>query len=183
MILYVVRHGESVFNTEGRYGGFIDTPLTSKGLEQANRLAVKLNEIHFEIIITSSLTRARQTAEIIKEFFDVPLIVSDEFKERNLGVYGGLTQEEIIKKHLDLWKRKCTRQWNDAPTNGETYQQFDERITKALLNLEKEYPEKSVLLVTHGYVSRVINRHYKNLSFDEMHSFDLGNCEIAEYRS
>ena len=183
MILYVVRHGESVFNTEGRYGGIIDTPLTPKGLEQAKQLAEKLNEIVFEVIITSSLTRARQTAEIIKEIFNIPLVVSDEFRERNLGVYGGLTTEEIMEKYPSLWERNCTRQWNDAPTNGETYQQFDERAVKALLNLEKEYSTQSVLLVTHGYVSRIINRHYKNLLFDEMHSFDLKNCEIAEYRN
>jgi probable phosphoglycerate mutase len=183
MILYVVRHGESVFNIEGRYGGIIDIPLTPKGLEQAKQLAEKLNEINFEIIITSSLMRARQTAEIINEVFNVPFVVSDEFKERNMGVYGGLTKDEIIEKYPDLWERKCTRQWNDAPTNGETYQQFDERITKGLKNLEDEYPDKSVLLVTHGYVSRVINRHYKNLLFDEMHFFDLENCEIAEYRN
>jgi len=184
MILYVVRHGESVFNIEGRYGGIIDIPLTSKGIEQAKQLAEKLYKIkEFEFIITSSLMRARQTAEIIKEVINIPLVVSDEFIERNMGVYGGLTKEEIIEKYPDLWERNCTHQWNDAPTNGETYQQFDERITKALLNLEKEYPANSVLLVTHGYVSRVINRHYKNLSFDEMHIFDLGNCEVAEYRS
>ena len=182
MVLYVVRHGESEFNLQGRYGGYYDTPLTSKGLGQAKQLAEILNEIHFEIIVTSTLSRARQTAEIIKESFHVPLVESDEFKERNLGVYAGLTREEIIEKYPDLWERNCTRQWNDAPTNGETYQQFDERITKALLNLEKEYPQKSVLLVTHGYVLRVINRYYKNLSFEEMHSFDLKNCEIVEYR-
>ena len=181
MILYVVRHGESESNLQGKYGGHYDTPLTPKGLGQAKQLAEKLNEINFEIMITSSLIRARQTAQIVNEVFNVPLVVSDEFKERNMGVYEGLTQEEITEKYPNLWERKCTRQWNDAPTNGETYQQFDERITKALLNLEKEYPEKSVLLVTHGFVSRIINRYYKNLSFDEMHDFDLKNCEIAEY--
>ena len=143
MILYVVRHGESVFNIEGRYGGFIDTPLTLKGLGQAKQLAKKLNDINFEIIITSSLMRARQTAEIIKDVFNIPFVVSDEFKERNMGVYGGLTQEEIIEKYPVLWDRNCTCQWNDAPTNGETYQQFDERITKALISVEKEYSDKS----------------------------------------
>ena len=72
MILYVARHGESVFNIEGRYGGIIDIPLTPKGLEQAKQLVEKLNDINFEIIVTSSLMRARQTAEIIKEVFNVP---------------------------------------------------------------------------------------------------------------
>ena len=181
MVLYVVRHGETDFNIQKRYCGSTDIPLNKKGLEQAKQLSEKLTEVHFEIIVTSSLMRARQTAEIISEFSNVPLVISNEFKERNTGVYEGLTAEEIKEKYPGLWERNCTRQWDDAPTNGETYRQFDERIAKALINLEKEYPEKIVLLVTHGFVSRVINRYYKNLSFEEMHDFGLGNCEIEEY--
>ena len=181
MILYVVRHGESVTNMQKKYGGSIDTPLTEKGLEQARELTEKLAGMKFDIIVSSSLTRARQTAEIINEKLNLPLIFSDEFKERNLGVYEGLTQEEIIEKYPDLWERRCTRQMDDAPTNGETIRQFDTRITNALLKLEKEYPEKNVLLVSHGFALRTINRHYKNLSFDEMRDFSLGNCEIVKY--
>jgi len=181
MILYVTRHGETDFNVQLRYCGSSDVPLNKKGLEQAKQLSEKLSEINFEIIVTSSLIRAKQTAEIINEHRNIELIVSDEFKERNVGVFEGLAREEAKEKYPGLWERNCTRQLNDAPTNGETVLQFNERITKALLKLEKEHSEKSVLLITHGFVSRIINRHYKNLSYDEMHEFSLGNCEIVKY--
>ena len=182
MILYVVRHGETDFNVQKRYCGSTDIPLNNKGLEQAKQLSEKLNEINFDIIVTSSLIRAKRTAEIINKPRNIPLIISNEFRERNLGVYEGLTHEEIKEKYPDLWERNCTRQLDDAPTNGETIRQFNERITKALLKLEKEYPEKNVLLVTHGGVVMIINRYYNNLSFEEMYSgFRLDNCEIVKY--
>ena len=65
--------------------------------------------------------------------------------------------------------------------HGETLRKVNERVTNALLYLEKEYSGKNVLLITHGFISRNINKHYKKLSFDEMHGFRLGNCEIAQY--
>ena len=65
MRLYVVRHGQSESNMQGKWGGHYNTPLTSKGSEQAKQLADELANINFEIIVSSSLIRARQTAEII----------------------------------------------------------------------------------------------------------------------
>jgi len=185
MILYVVRHGESVFNLQNRYAGSTDCPLTPKGIEQAEELSQKLSElseINFDIIIASPLLRARKTAEIINENLNLPLILSDEFKERDLGVYEGLIRDEAKEKYPDLWAKDCLRQLDDAPTDGETIRQLDKRVIQALLKLEQEYPEKSVLLVTHGGVAMTINRYYNNLSFDEMYSgFRLGNCEIVKY--
>lgn len=181
MVLYVARHGESVSNIEKRYGGKRDVLLTQRGIEQARELIEKLSDIGFEVIVTSSLLRARHTAEIINEALRIPLIVSDDFQERSFGVYEGLTQEEVMEKYPDLYKRKCTRQLDDAPTNGETYRQFDERIRSARAGLEKEYYGQKVLLVTHGFVARIINSYYKDLSFEEMLEFDLGNCEIIVY--
>lgn len=126
MVLYVVRHGESETNLQGKWGGHYDTALTSKGLEQAKQLACKLLDIDYEIIVSSSLTRARQTAEIIQKIINIPLIISNEFMERSMGVYEGLTTEEIMVKYPDLWNRQRTRKLDDAPTNGETYQQLYE---------------------------------------------------------
>jgi len=76
---------------------------------------------------------------------------------------------------------QITRKLDDAPTNGETYRQFQTRITTALLKLKEDYPDKNILLVTHFFVLRVINWYCKNISFDEMHNYRLENCEIAEY--
>ena len=135
MILYVVRHGETQFNVEKRYAGQTDVPLNERGIAQDKELAKKLEGEHFDVIVTSSLLRARN----------------------------------------------CTRQLDDAPTGGETTRQVDSRVAKGLAILKEKYPGKRVLLVCHGFVSRVINRQMKGLSFEEMHEFSMGNCEVVIY--
>ena len=182
MILYVVRHGETQFNVEKRYAGQTDIPLNERGIEQAKELAKKLEKEPIDVIVTSSLLRARMTAEQVMEYHkEIPLVVMDEFKEVCVGVYEGLTREEVQERYPELWARNCTRQLDDAPTDGETTRQVDSRVAKGLAILKEKYPEKRVLLVCHGFVSRTINRQMRGLSFQEMHEFSLGNCEVVTY--
>lgn len=182
MILYVVRHGETQYNVEKRYAGSTDVPLNERGIEQAKELAEKLAEESFDVIVTSPLQRARTTAEQIREYHkETPFVVVEEFREICVGVYEGMTGTEAQKNYPELWDRNCTRQLDDAPTGGETLRQFDARIAKGLSKLKENYPDQKVLLVCHGFVSRMINRQMKGLSFDEMHVFLLGNCEVVTY--
>lgn len=182
MVLYVVRHGETQFNVERRYAGQTNVPLNERGIEQARELARKLTEEPFDVIVTSSLLRARMTAEEVAEYHkEIPFVVMDEFREVCVGVYEGLTREEVQERYPELWARNCTRQVDDAPVGGETTRQVDARVAKGLAMLKEKYPEKSVLLVCHGFVSRVINRQLRELSFEEMHGFSMGNCEVVKY--
>ncbi|MCL2639148.1 MAG: histidine phosphatase family protein [Oscillospiraceae bacterium] len=177
MVLYVVRHGETDFNEQGRYCGSTDIPLNENGIKQAKQLAEKLTTVNLDIIVASSLTRAKQTAEIINEGINIPLILSDEFWERNMGDYEGLSREEIELNHPDMWEKL-----DDASTSGEAFSEFEKRIINALKKLENNYPDKNVLLVAHGGVAMAINRHYNNLTYEEMcNGFRLGNCEVIKY--
>ncbi len=183
MHLYVVRHGETDYNVQERYAGIADVPLNRTGLLQAEQLAEKMKGSSFDLIITSPLIRARKTAEIVNTGLNLPLVVINEFTERNVGVYAGLTQEEVKSQYPELYARQCTRQPDDAPTGGETYREFDIRVSTALERLQVTYLDKRVLIVCHSRVARIINKFYKELSYDEMHEFSLGNCEVAEYRA
>ena len=180
MMIYVVRHGETQFNAEKRYTGQTDVPLNERGIEQAKELAKILAGESFDIIVTSPLLRARMTTERIMEYRqEVPLVVMEEFKEVCVGVYEGLTRLEVQERYPNLWVRNCTRQLDDAPTSGETTRQCDIRVAEGIEKLKEKYPDKKVLIVCHGFVSRVINRQLKELSFEEMHDFSLGNCEVV----
>ena len=115
MMLYVGRHGETQLNVEKRCAGSIDVPLNERGMEQAKELAKKLAEESFDVIVTSPLQRARATAEQISVYHrDVPVIVIEEFREVCVGVYEGMTREEVQEKYPELWARRCTRQPADA---------------------------------------------------------------------
>lgn len=182
MLLYMVRHGQTDFNLQQRYAGSTDVPLNENGINQAYDLSRKLTGIEFDVIISSSLRRAKQTADIIsKSFPSVPVIAMKCFNERNLGGFEGLTRVEAKEQFPEMYANNCTRQLDNAPPNGETIRQVDERILKALDLLKVQYVNQVVLLVTHGFVSRIVNRQIKGLSFTDMHSFTLENCQIIEY--
>lgn len=181
MVLYVTRHGETEYNVQNRYAGSTDVPLNAKGFCQAKELASKLDSIHFDVIISSPLIRAMQTAEVIQKVFSVPMIIMSEFAERNVGVYEGLTRDEARAKYPDLWTRLGSWPLDDAPTGGETIRQFDARIASGLVKLETKHSNNKVLLVCHGFTARTINRQLTGGSFEDMHSFTLGNCEVTEY--
>ena len=188
MLLYVTRHGETDYNIEKRYTGSTDIPLNSKGLLQAHKLAVNLSSVPFDIIISSPLLRTKQTAEIINKSFDVPIVIMNEFSEINVGIYEGLTKEEAQDKYPETWE-KIAKIYRDsgvrpidyAPANGETLRQFDSRIANGLNKLKSDYIDKKILLVCHAFTAKIINRQIKNLSFVDMDTFTLGNCEFVEY--
>lgn len=188
MTLYVTRHGETDYNTQKRYAGSTDIPINIKGRKQAENLADKLSDIKFDVIISSPLLRARQTAEIIQKSCDAPIIIIDEFSEINMGVYEGLTREEAQIQYPKVWAELADflgeaglRSLDDAPAGGETVRRFDARIAAGLTKLKTEYSESRALLVCHGFAARIIDRQLRGISLKDMDAFILGNCEILEY--
>ena len=173
MILYVTRHGETDYNAQGRYSGSTDVPLNETGIRQAKELAKKLSVVKFDVVVSSPMLRARQTADIVCDVLNMDYIIYPQFAERNVGVYEGLTRAEIIKHYPDLWARKCTSQLDDAPTGGETIRQACARIDEGMGKLKREYPDKTVLLICHGFTSRAVNRYCNNITIEEMASSSL----------
>ena len=134
MRLLVVRHGETRFNAEHRYLGALDPDLNAKGIAQAIELRFTL-PVCVDAIVCSPLQRALQTAQIIgKERGQRPTVI-DAFRERNVGVFEGLTQEEAQAQFPELWSRNITRLWEDAPTGGETIDEVVSRVAKGLDDL------------------------------------------------
>lgn len=168
MILYVTRHGETEYNAQGRYAGSTDIPLNETGIRQAHELAMRLQDIKYDITACSPMLRARQTADIVCAALGMNYTVYPEFAERSVGVYEGLTKEEIMQRYPELWARKCTSQPDDAPTGGETIRQACARVDKGMDRLLKEFTDKTVLLVCHGFTARAVNRYCLGLSFEEM---------------
>jgi len=181
MILYVTRHGETEFNAQGRYAGSTDVPLNEKGFAQAKELALRLKGMRFDAIACSPMLRARQTADIVCAALDMPYVIYENFYERNMGVYEGLSREEVQELYPEMWNRKCTMKPDDAPDGGETLRQVCDRVDRGMERLRRDFEGKTILLICHGFVARAMNRYCKGLSFEEMANFTLGNCEVVEY--
>jgi len=177
-ILYVARHGETDYNQQGRYLGSTDIPLNASGKLQAEALASRLSDIAIDSILTSPLLRCEQTAQIVRKKKKTPIKAISALRERNVGVYEKLTKEEAQMTYPDLWEKNITRVWNDAPAGGETIQQVVKRVHRCLDKVLVECEGYRILIVTHGFVSKVINFYFnRDLSKELFFEFvlDVGN--------
>jgi broad specificity phosphatase PhoE len=178
MKLLIVRHGETQFNAEGRYLGALDAELNTAGISQAKSLRSILPDA-LDGVVCSPLRRARQTAEILCQGRNLELSIDDAFRERNVGVFEGLTREEAQSRFPDLWARNVTRQWQQAPTGGETIAEVIERVVDGLGRMYGKYQDGVVVLVAHGFVAKVI-RAVSQASFDDFFAWQLANGSVCE---
>jgi probable phosphoglycerate mutase len=127
MHLYVVRHGETQANVEKRYRGSLDPDLTEQGRQQARALGGQLPRM-IDVLISSPRLRATQTAALANETLNLPVEIMDCFRERDVGVFEGLTQGEARERFPALWSQNITRSWDAAPTSGESIADVVKRV-------------------------------------------------------
>jgi probable phosphoglycerate mutase len=164
--LLLARHGETDWNREGRWQGHADVALNDRGREQARELAARLCDEPIDVIVSSDLKRAHETALIVAELKRLPVTTDARLREIDVGRWSGLTPDEIAKRFPDM------------PTHdGETNEQHLARVLDAFRRVVGAHRERRVLVVSHGKTLRVIRRHAagKPVSL-------LGNCETARMR-
>lgn len=180
--VYVIRHGETDFNKDGRYSGRIDTPLNAAGIAQAKQLAEKTRGLNIEVIYCSPLNRAIETANLIKSQTNCEIIINNHFIERSLGIYEGLTKDEAKNKYPDLYARNITRIFNEAPLDGETVNDVIKRTFICLNEIKKQNKYFNIMIVTHGFVAKVINKYFNpEISGQDFFDFSPSNAEIKKY--
>lgn len=172
MKLYVVRHGTVDDNLRKVYN-HPEGNLNKVGISQAQELRNKVDNIKYDIVISSSLPRAKQTAEIIN-IHNKKILLTDALKERNAG--------SLIGKPLSSTNRE--EYWNYYTTlkegEYEDIKDFFERIYLFLDELKKE-DYKSVLIVTHSGVTKAINAYFNGIGDGHFLEKGLKNGEIKEY--
>jgi broad specificity phosphatase PhoE len=163
-VIYLVRHGETTWNREGRQQGHDDSPLTETGIEQVRAAGRVLQhavpDIHDVCIETSPLGRARLTADIISEALGLDpnaILVTPLLIEHHLGSWQGLTQAEIDLRHPGAWQEREANKWNYVVPGGESYALVAERA-KQWLASKRHAP--ITIAVTHAIISRTIQGAY-----------------------
>lgn len=175
MELVVIRHGETRANAEGRYLGALDLPLNERGREQVVELAKALaGEGPFACLLSSTLLRARQSAQPIARELALPVRIEPAFRERHVGLFEGLTQAEARERYPALWARNITRRWDEAPPGGESLDAVIARVSRGLTALVHRHGGERVLLVAHGVVAKVI-RALTGAGFADFFSWQLHN--------
>ena len=147
--LYLIRHGQSAGNAEGRFGGHGPTPLSDLGRKQAEKTAEVLAKEGITAIYSSDLIRAVQTAEPLAKLLGLPIHQSAAFRERHVGVLQGLTFDESKQRYPDDYYALINRNVNHIITEGESYRHLLRRITAELRNILRNHNRERIAIFSH----------------------------------
>jgi len=156
--LLLIRHAETDFNRQLRFQGHIDTPLNDAGQAQAERLAERLLDEPLDLVVSSDLQRAQQTALPLVTRRRLPLRADTRWREQSFGVLEGLDAAGVRALHPDAWAAWQRHDADLAPAGGETYRDFHGRVWDALRALAAAHAGARVAVVTHGGVLDMVWR-------------------------
>jgi len=150
--LCLIRHGETAWNAERRLQGHTDIPLNAKGEIQALQMAQALKDkkLTFDVLYTSDLKRAADTAKAVVQLFGVKAQVESALRERHFGALQGLSISDAHLLKPDIWRAHISRDLDHELEGGESIQQFALRVQKALDQIQVEHAGKTILIVSHG---------------------------------
>jgi len=183
--LILVRHGETYWNKDGLVqGGDSDIELNETGLEQARKIAAFLKVEPVTAILSSPLKRALATAEVIASYHQMPVEVNEGLKELKVGDLEGMS----ISNLRTTFSQFLLKWWQDKGTknlpNGESLVDLQERAWKVIERLLPEHKNKTVVVVSHYFVTLAIILKALDLPLDYFIKFkvDLGGISILEFR-
>jgi broad specificity phosphatase PhoE len=179
--LILVRHGETDWNRDGRWQGGSDTSLNELGREQARALAERLDG-EIDVIYSSDLARARETAEIVAAKLGREVRVDPRLRERGFGSWEGLTMPEIEQRFTDAYRRWSAGEGAGAD-DAEPFETFSARVNDFLADVLRLHPGEEVLVISHGGSIRVIHALAAGLDYVRDHRLIPGvaHCAVARY--
>ena len=177
-VLILIRHGETLWNTQLRMQGSLDSDLTPKGESQIKALGEWMKEVPFDYLYCSDTPRAHKTAEAIRKFTGHNLNFDKRLREKNLGVFEGLTSEEARERYPETFQQFKTAGASYVIDQGESTQQLLERSLDAIEEIRDRHPQKVAVVVTHGGVVRVLMKHVLGIPLDAPTQFLIGNTGI-----
>lgn len=166
--LYITRHGETEWNTEGRMQGWNNSPLTYLGEMQAEWLRDRLKDVEFHAIYSSTLERAYRTADIVKGHRNIEVIKKDDFKEISLGNWEGLTSKEIEainkEQNYNFWRAPHLY----IPDGGEHFHELIARTHSSIKEILENHKDENVLIVTHGVSLKAIMLYFEDKPLERL---------------
>ena len=182
MKIYLIRHGQTDWNVQGKIQGSFESELNAAGVKQAEELGRQLLEsgCKFARIYSSRQKRAVMTAEILCEAVNASCIQVNGLEEMNLGKWEGHTWAEVkVKYPTEFTEWLAKRRYTKTP-EGESYQDVLDRVLPALQKIIGENDEQdNFVVVTHGAVIMSLQCYLTNTPFDEMDKFKAKNTSIT----
>jgi broad specificity phosphatase PhoE len=175
----LIRHAESVWNASGRWQGQADPPLSERGRRQAEAVAADLAGIRFDVLISSDLARALETARIIGRVAGVEPQPDRRLRELDVGAWAGLGREEIARRAPERLARFESGDPDVRPGGGETRREIRQRVRRAFADLAARHDGRRVAVVTHLGVIRALlqGREFGNAEWCEAAAEDIASPE------
>lgn len=180
--ILLVRHGETLWNQQGRMQGQQDSPLTELGVRQARLLARRLKDVPFVALYSSDLGRAYRTAVSIADETGHEIVSDVRLRERNFGIFEGLTNAEIKAWYPDDHAIFSRRDPHFIMPGGESALQFRDRCLSCLVEIAARHAGEVTVVVAHGLVLDAVYRAAHGMHIEQPRGFPLLNCSINTFR-
>ncbi len=178
--IYLVRHGETAWNAEGRFQGQSDTPLNEKGKQQANALGQHFKGKSLTAIYTSDLQRAWETARIIGSYHTLAIMKHSGLREMSFGSWEGMDYDQIQDRYPDELASWQNNILNTSPPGGENLEQLAVRVQVVYDHICQKHKNDTLLVVAHGGVIQVMLCMALELSPHEYWHFHIDPGSLSE---
>jgi 2,3-bisphosphoglycerate-dependent phosphoglycerate mutase len=171
--LILLRHGESQWNLENRFTGWVDVPLSPRGIQEAKDAGEKLRSFTFDRAFTSVLARANETLRLVLDIIGQTAIPIEKDKALNERMYGelqGLNKDETVKKYGEAQVKIWRRSYDVRPPGGESLKDTAERVLPYYEQTIKPYLLKgdTILVAAHGNSLRALIMELEQLSREQV---------------
>lgn len=182
--LYFVRHGQSLSNLLTQFAGSLDTPLTEKGIAQADSTAAFLSDVPFTAVYASDLSRAYNTGAAVAAIHQVPIHAAPQLREIFAGEWEGKLYSEMEEKYSEsyaVWRHQigCSK----CP-GGESVRDLQARIRKCVEEIVRKHPDETICIATHATPIRVMECVWTHTPLELMHTIPWvsnASVTIAQY--
>jgi 2,3-bisphosphoglycerate-dependent phosphoglycerate mutase len=177
--VFLIRHGQTDWNMTGRWQGQEPVPLNAQGFEQARALASYLRQRPIQAIYSSDLSRAFQTAAAIGEAVGVMPQADTRWRELHLGIFQGLTKDEIEATHPTEWAALHEDYWGYKVPNGESRREMQARALSAWEAIVAAGAGREVAIVSHGGTLKILLLTLFDGLGPDFRAVDISNTSVT----
>lgn len=176
--IFLIRHGETVWNRANTFVGSTDMPLNDTGMMQARLVADFLRDREIGAVYSSGLGRARQTAGIIAEHFCVSVTPVPELNELDYGEWEGVPEAEVPVRYPEVYKEWRANPSGVRPPGGETFAELRDRAYPAFMRIAEENRHRDVVIVAHKSTNRMLLCCLMEMDINRYKQISQGNVAI-----
>lgn len=176
MKIYIMRHGETVWNKNGIIQGRTNNRLSAEGISQVEAQAEQYKDAHFDLIYSSPLMRTMQTANIMNRYHHCKIVKDSRIIEIDQGQFSGKKKETLTEKQWEQFN------FRDKSLGMESFEELRTRVQAFIDEIKQKYPTKSLLIVSHGAPANVLYMLLSEISIVDTSLSSIANFKNAEIR-